>query len=123
MFTAKIAAAAKQAGCTVQFLQGEDRVIAALQEIPEPFAPLLIVDLNHLTLNSVGLIAKVKATPATAQTPVLAYLSHVQTNLKRAAEQAGCDLVLPRSVFSQNIHEILRQQSCHLAALQDELGR
>jgi CheY-like chemotaxis protein len=117
MFTAKISAAAKQAGCPVKFVQDEDRVIAALQEIPEGFAPLLIVDLNHLTLNSVNLISKVKANPATAKTPILAYLSHAQAQLKRAAEQAGCDLVLPRSVFSQNIHEILRRQSCHLASL------
>ena len=62
-------------------------------------------------------IARLKANPATASTPVLAYLSHTQVDLKRAAEQAGCDLVLPRSVFSQNIHEILRRQSCHLANL------
>ena len=123
IFTAKISAAAKQANCAVQFLQNEDRILAALQAAPGDVTPLLIVDLNHSTLNSVSLVSKVKTTPATARVPVLAYLSHVQTQLKRAAEQAGCDLVLPRSVFSQNIHEILRRHSCHLAALQNVMGQ
>ncbi|MSO20112.1 MAG: response regulator [Acidobacteria bacterium] len=110
MFTAKILAAAKQAGCPVQFIQHEEKLISA---VPGSSC-LVIVDLNHLTLDGVRLISRLKAEPATASIPVLGYLSHTQIDLKRAAEQAGCDLVLPRSVFSQNIHEILRRQSCHL---------
>ena len=117
IFTAKISAAAKQAGCPAKFLQQEDKLLAAVKDVPTGFAPLVIVDLNHLTLKAVEFICRLKADPATAQAPVLAYLSHTQVELKRAAEQAGCDLVLPRSVFSQNINEILRRQSCHLASL------
>lgn len=117
MFTAKISAAAKQAGCVVKFLQQEEKLLAAIAETPSDAAPLVIVDLNHLTLKAAEFVARLKSNPGTASVPVLAYLSHVQVDLKRAAEQAGCDLVLPRSVFSQNIHEILRRQSCHLANL------
>ena len=118
MFTAKISSAAKLAGCTIKFIQQQDRLLAALREAPSESAPLLIVDLNHVTLKPVEFIASVRSTPGVAATPVLAYLSHTQVDLKRAAEQAGCDLVLPRSVFSQNINEILRRQSCHLPSLQ-----
>lgn len=120
MFTAKISAAAKQAGCAVRFLQQQDRLLTAVRETPAESAPLVIVDLNHLTLKPVEFIAALRATPETAGASVLAYLSHTQVDLKRAAEQAGCDLVLPRSIFSQNINEILRRQSCHLASLTNQ---
>lgn len=118
MFTAKISSAARQAGCEVKFLQQKDKLLSAVRQAPADCAPLVIVDLNHLTLKTMDLILKLKTTPETAATAVLAYLSHTQVALKRSAEQAGCDLVLPRSVFSQNIHEILRRQSCHLSSLQ-----
>jgi PleD family two-component response regulator len=118
MFTAKISAAAKQAGCAAKFAQQEDRLLAVLREVPDDTAPLLIVDLNHLPLEPVEFIARVRATPGTSGVPILGFLSHTQVDVKRAAEQAGCTLVLPRFVFSQNISEILRQQSCHLSSLQ-----
>jgi CheY-like chemotaxis protein len=117
IFTAKISAAAKPAGCAVRFLQKEEQLLSAVREVPSDCAALVIVDLNHLTLKPVEFIRRLKSDPATSQASVLAYLSHTQIDLKRAAEQAGCDLVLPRSVFSQNINEILRRQSCHLSSL------
>jgi PleD family two-component response regulator len=117
MFTAKISSAAKLAGCAVKFLQQEERLLAALREVPAECTPLVIVDLNHLTLKPIEFIARLRTTPETSGVSVLAYLSHTQVDLKRAAEQAGCSLVLPRSIFSQNINEILRRQSCHLASL------
>ena len=38
---------------------------------------------------------------------VVAFLSHVQTELAAQARAAGCDEVMPRSVFTQNLATIL----------------
>jgi hypothetical protein len=39
---------------------------------------------------------------------VIAFLSHVQTDLAERARNAGCMDVMPRSKFTQNLAEILR---------------
>jgi hypothetical protein len=37
------------------------------------------------------------------------FVSHVQGDLKVKAVEAGCDVVMPRSAFSQNLVSILRR--------------
>ena len=110
LFVSKISTAAKQAGCTAPFFRDAEQLARAVPGEP----CLVIVDLNHAALDPVALIARLKQNPVTAAAPVVAFLSHVQVDLKREAEKAGSDLVLPRSVFSQNLYEMLRQRSCHL---------
>ncbi len=118
-FAAKITAAAKRAGVEVSYVRDERELLGA-----EPPPQMIIVDLNNGNLNNpnlnkqglnpVELIGKLKADPATREVRVIGFLSHVQGDLKREAERAGCDLVLPRSVFSQNLEDLLRGRSCHL---------
>ncbi len=113
-FAAKITAAAKRAGVEVSYVVEEKELLRI-----EPLPQMIIVDLNNTNLNKQGLnpvelIGKLKADPATREVRVIGFLSHVQGDLKREAELAGCDLVLPRSVFSQNLEDLLRGRSCHL---------
>jgi len=42
-------------------------------------------------------------------TSFLGFLSHIQGELKMKAQEAGCDMVVPRSAFSQNLPQILRR--------------
>ncbi len=108
-FAAKITAAAKRAGVEVRYVLDEKELLGA-----EPPPQMIIVDLNNSSLNPVELIGKLKADPTAREVRVIGFLSHVQQDLKREAELAGCDLVLPRSVFSQNLEDLLRGRSCHL---------
>ncbi|HXG65442.1 MAG TPA: hypothetical protein VNO70_10055, partial [Blastocatellia bacterium] len=48
-----------------------------------------------------------KAQPALRDVPIIGFLSHVQVDLKRQAEMAGCDYVIPRSLFSQALPQIV----------------
>ena len=109
-FVGKITAAAKRVGVPVEFVRGELDVLQKTESSPA----LLILDLNDARLNPIFLIAKLKADPLRKDVRVIGFLSHVQEELKREADKAGCDLVLPRSVFSQNLDDLLRQRSCHL---------
>jgi hypothetical protein len=59
----------------------------------------------------VQLIQKLKADPALQKISLLGYVSHVQGDLKQAAQEAGCDMVLARSAFSQNLPQILKRHA------------
>ena len=110
IFLSKISAAARQAGCPLEFFRQAEKLKEAIPGDP----CIVIVDLNNTGIDPVALIAELKAAPKTDHAQVIAYLSHVHHELKREAEKAGADLVLPRSVFSQNLYDLLRQHSCHL---------
>ena len=109
-FKTKISAAAAHAGVSVDFIHQE----AQLRQKADISPVLLLLDLNDKSLDPIGLIRRLKENPAGNQVMILGYLSHVQQELRLEAERAGCDRVLPRSVFSKNLDEILRQRSCHL---------
>jgi len=109
-FVGKITAAAQRVGVPVEFIRGEPELLQKTDASPA----ILLLDLNDARLNPVSLVARLKADPLRRAVRVIGFLSHVQEDLKRAADQAGCDLVLPRSVFSQQLDDLLRQRSCHL---------
>lgn len=96
-FTSKISATAKQVGSEVVFCR-------SAESVPKD-ADRICVDLNATAFDPVAEIQKLRAShPA----PIVAYLSHVQVDLKRRAEEAGAHEVMPRSVFTARLPEILR---------------
>jgi PleD family two-component response regulator len=108
MFTVKISDAAKRAGLQVEFLKSEHDVIEkASQEKPL----LIILDLNFGAVQPLKLIAKVKSNSEMKQISVIGYLSHVQGELKQQAQEAGANMVMARSAFSQNLQQILKRHS------------
>ena len=102
-FAAKILSVAPHIGKTVERVKTASEIEAAIApDVPT----LLIIDLNSTKFDAVEIIASLKAQPQSSTT-VLGFLSHVQLDLRRRAEQAGCDYVLPRSAFSQLLPDIL----------------
>ena len=109
-FVGKITAASRRVGVPVEFVRSEPELLQKTESLPA----MLLLDLNETRLNPISLVARLKGDPLRRAVRVIAFLSHVQTELRRAADQAGCDLVLPRSVFSQQLDDLLRGRSCHL---------
>jgi len=108
MFTVKIADAAKRAGLDVEFVKSERDVIdKATQEKPL----LIILDLNFNAVEPLKLISKMKSDGEMKQISVIGYLSHVQGELKQQAQEAGANIVMARSAFSQNLQQILKRHS------------
>jgi CheY-like chemotaxis protein len=99
MFTVKIQDAAKRAGAQITFVASHLRALERLKDKPA----LVILDLNFELAEPIQLISQIKA----AGIPSLGYLSHVQADLKRKAEEAGCDSVVARSTFSQKLPELI----------------
>ena len=104
-FQAKIAETAKHLGVDLIFARNFDLVMERVAAEPPA---LLILDLNSDPCKPLEVLARVKADPALRAVPILAFLSHVQTELKQQAAAAGCDQILPRSAFSANLPEILK---------------
>jgi CheY-like chemotaxis protein len=69
----------------------------------------IIIDLNHRSGLSLEAVRRVKNESGTSQATVLGFLSHVQTELAEAARAAGCDIVLARSTFSQQLPQWLKK--------------
>ncbi len=70
---------------------------------------LIVFDLTCNTMDTLGLITGVKAHPRGAEIPTLAFLPHVQEELRQKAIAAGCGRVMPRSAFSGQVDVLIRE--------------
>ena len=111
-FQAKIQETARKLNVKVEFVKNEkdlsDRVLQNGEEKPS----LIIFDLNNVNAKPLILIPKLK-TKLKKGTSIIGFLSHVQGDLKQKAHEVGCDMVLPRSAFSQNLPQLLRRHGAH----------
>jgi CheY-like chemotaxis protein len=108
-FIAKIQETARKLGVKVAFVKNEKDAIAALTAGEEEDLPGLIVfDLNNANAKPLTLIPKLKA-KLKRNTSIVGFLSHLQGDLKAKAVEAGCDTVMPRAAFSQNLPNLLRR--------------
>ncbi len=108
-FIAKIQETARKLGVKVAFVKNEKDAIAALTAGVEEDRPGLIVfDLNNANAKPLTLIPKLKA-KLKRSTSIVGFLSHLQGDLKAKAVEAGCDTVMPRAAFSQNLPNLLRR--------------
>lgn len=107
-FVVKISDAARRAGMVAEFLKSETDIVAkALAERPS----MVIIDLNCSSLQPVPLIEALKSKPELKGVSVVAFVSHIQGELKMQAQNAGADMVLARSAFSLNLPQILRRHA------------
>ena len=100
IFGVKILEAARRAGEALEFVATAD---LALAKAGRP-GTRVILDLNLRGVDTVDLIRQLKA----AGVPVIAYVAHVQVDLRRAAEDAGADQVLARSSFVTKIDQLVQ---------------
>ncbi|MBI2488071.1 MAG: response regulator [Deltaproteobacteria bacterium] len=107
-FYSKIREAAKPLNLELEFIKNPNGLS---QKIKSEKPSLLIFDLNSKSCNPLQIIKDLKSSPELKNIPILGYLSHVQTELKEKAVEAGCDLVLPRSRLSKDLREILMRYS------------
>jgi hypothetical protein len=134
-FQAKLFETAKLTGITLETVPTGEQLLKAAAANPDA---LVIVDLNarqgalsaveqlckgsgeraqlgaSQNLDSAGIGCGLSLEPGMKPSPpgnprrVIAFLSHVQTDLAERARAAGCQDVMPRSKFTQNLATILR---------------
>ncbi|MGH9743656.1 MAG: response regulator [Candidatus Acidiferrum sp.] len=99
-FQMKMAETAKHLGIELKVATNGD----ALLELLDPAPNLVIVDLNARS-QPLAAIERVRATQKDLK--VIGFLSHMQRDLAAQAQAAGCNEVMPRSAFTQNLAAIL----------------
>jgi CheY-like chemotaxis protein len=107
-FASKIRGCAEQAGVDVRFVKNVDAAVESAR--PERPA-LIIVDLHWQRGDPFELAASLKTDERLRDVPLVGFFSHVQTALQQRAKQSGYDRVMPRSAFTKQLPEILRQIS------------
>jgi CheY-like chemotaxis protein len=122
-FQAKMTETARHIGVDLKTVSDND---AFLREAAANPAALLLLDLNARAKPLEALKRLAELAQSSAQAPsnaelaerapnnasprrIIAFLSHVQTDLAAQARAAGCDEVMPRSKFTQELPRILRE--------------
>src|ERR1700686_143884 len=106
-FVAKIQEISRKLNIKVEFVK-TDKEITEKTESSEEKPSLIIVDLNSNGIKPLPVITKMRAKYKKA-TSIVGFVPPVQGDLKVKAQEAGCDVVMPRSAFSQNLASILRR--------------
>lgn len=105
IFTSRITATARALGLTIRAA----RSVEALEALARQQAPSgVLVDLGNPGLDVPDLIARLK-TVCPVLPRLVGYGSHVDAAGLRAARAAGCDLVLPRSAFVEQLPTALAE--------------
>jgi PleD family two-component response regulator len=104
-FTVKINESAKRAGMQAEFVKSQKDVLDKAAEKPA----VILLDLNFSGIEPLDLIKRLKADEGTKAVNLIGYVSHVQGELKQQAQEAGCNMVMARSAFSQNLPVILKR--------------
>jgi CheY-like chemotaxis protein len=111
-FRARIAETARLTGVEFESVASGNDLLEKLRgasggATPQGSTPaLILVDLNARA-GPLDALRDLQA--AGNQIPVIAFLSHVQTELAEQARAAGCTEVMPRSKFTQNLAAILER--------------
>ena len=111
IFTAKIQDAAKRAQMKLILAT----TAADALENAKNGAHVIVLDLNMHGLDTLQLIRTLKGEAVSADIRLVGFVSHVQTTVRQQASEAGCDQVVARSVFSQNLPAILSGDSANQA--------
>jgi len=117
-FLSKIQETGRKMNVKVEFVKNEKELADRMKTNGVEKPSLIIFDLNNANAKPLTLIPKLKS-KLKKETSIIGFLSHVQGDLKQKAHEAGCDMVLPRSAFSQNLPQLLRR---HGAALEVDSG-
>jgi CheY-like chemotaxis protein len=107
-FSARIIDVAKKLGMTVEFVKDGATILAKLQTQQAGAIAAVIFDLNCEAADPIGSIQRIKGDPATKSVVTIGFVSHVQTELKLRAQASGCNVVVARSAFAQNLPAILQ---------------
>ena len=106
-FLVKITDMAKKFGMVVETVKDKESALEKVKSKPS----VVIFDLNYEAADPIGIIQAIKADPEMKRVSTIGFVSHVQTDLKLKAQESGCDMVVARSVFAQNLPQIMKRHA------------
>lgn len=108
LFGSRVQGDLSAAGHEVEMVADESRVRARLDAVGEPAPDVLLIDLTDDRLDGATVVERLSAEGRLSAMATLAYYSHVDANARARAEEAGFDLVAPRSRMAREGAELVR---------------
>lgn len=102
-FSSKVSGTARQLGIDVRIANSRETAL----EYAVRGADLLLIDLDASTLDGVGLVDELLSLKLPRPPRLVAFASHVHSDLLEAARSAGCDQVLTRGALAANMPQVL----------------
>ena len=103
-FVSTIRAVAEAVGKEISFPRSQEAVVSKARETKPS---LIVVDLHNQRIDPIGLARALKSDEELREIRLLGFFSHVETQLRRNALEAGFDDVIPRSVFARDLEGLL----------------
>lgn len=101
MFQSRVREQARAMDYEVSIADSQQGAADAIAETPD----LVVLDLHASGIDTQQVIAEAKE----RDVPVLAFGRHTETDVLRAAREAGCDAVVVRSTFVEELPQLLRE--------------
>jgi len=114
MFSASIREAGASQGAVLEFIGSVEKFNEALEHFQ---ATLFLADLHHPKMGgeeACGLIRKVRASTKNKNAYAIAFGKHTEPEILKAAEEAGFDKAMPRSLFVREMPEIVRRAASRI---------
>jgi CheY-like chemotaxis protein len=107
LFGSRVQGALRAAGHEVELIGDEGALRDRLTEPTAPAAALLIVDLTDEELDGARIVESLSGEHGHTPLPTLGFYAHVDVGARERAEQAGFDLVVPRSRMAREGPELV----------------
>jgi PleD family two-component response regulator len=104
LFTSKIRSVAGHLGVPLSVARSIEGALGNMREHPPS---LVILDLTTARIDTLGIVAAMKADAVLTRIPTLGFAGHTQTELFDAARKAGVSQVLTRGAFAERLPEII----------------
>ncbi len=107
LFGSRVQGGLTAAGHEVELIGDEDGLRDRLRDAGPPAPAVLIVDLTNEDLDGSTLVESLSGEGGLAHLRTLGFYSHVDVRARARAEQAGFDLVVPRSRMAREGPELI----------------
>jgi DNA-binding NarL/FixJ family response regulator len=107
LFGSRVQSSLRGAGHDVELIGERDRLSDRLHDLTAPPVAVLVVDLTSDGLDQAGLVQTLSQEGELAGVRTLGFYSHVDSDTRERAEQAGFDMVVPRSRMAREGAELV----------------
>jgi anti-anti-sigma regulatory factor len=107
LFGSRVQATLVAAGHEVELIADRPRLEQRLEDTAAPAAAALVVDLTDVDLDGAAILESLAAEGTLGSMRTLAFYSHVDAAVRERAEEAGFDLVVPRSRMAREGAELV----------------
>jgi DNA-binding NarL/FixJ family response regulator len=107
LFGSRVQGSLIAAGHEVEMIGTEAGLTERLADAEAPAATVLVVDLTDASFDGAGIVESLSRGAGLGHTRTLAFYAHVDASVRERAEQAGFDLVVPRSRMAREGAELV----------------